>query len=105
MAGSARSEPTAAAPWYRWDGTALVLRLRIQPRASTDELAGPYGDRLKVRITAPPVDGKANAHLCAFLAAHCGVAPSRVALTAGESGRDKTVRIEAPARLPEGVSR
>lgn len=95
----------AAAAWYRWDGPALVLRLRIQPRAAKDELCGPYGDRLKVRITAPPVDGKANAHLCGFLAERCGVAPSKVALTAGESGRDKTVRIEAPARLPEGVSR
>lgn len=93
------------APWYRWDGTALVLRLRIQPRASKDELAGPLGDRLKVRITAPPVDGKANAHLCAFLAEQCGVAQARVALTAGTTGRDKTVRIEAPLRLPEGVSR
>jgi uncharacterized protein (TIGR00251 family) len=93
------------APWYRWDGTALVLRLRIQPRASQDEFAGPHGDRLKVRITAPPVDGKANAHLCAFLAERCGVAAARVALTAGTTGRDKTVRIEAPQRLPEGVSR
>lgn len=94
-----------AAPWYRWDGAALVLRLRIQPRASKDELAGPLGDRLKVRITAPPVDGKANAHLCAFLAATCGVAASRVALTAGVTGRDKTVRIESPTRLPDGVQR
>lgn len=91
--------------WYRWDGTALVLRLRIQPRASDDELCGPYGDRLKVRLTAPPVDGKANAHLCGFLAERCGVAASRVVLTAGATGRDKTVRIEAPTRLPEGVSR
>ena len=91
--------------WYRWDGSALVLRLRIQPRAAHDALVGPHGDRLKVRLTAPPVDGRANAHLCAFLAGVCGVAASRVALTAGTTGRDKTVRIEAPVRLPEGVER
>lgn len=95
----------AATPWYRWDGATLVLRLRVQPRAAQDGIAGPYGDRLKVRITAPPVDGKANDHLCGFLAAACGVGPGRVALVAGETGRDKTVRIEAPVRLPEGVSR
>lgn len=99
---SARPERAA---WYRWDGESLVLRLRIQPRAARDELVGPHGDRLKVRLTAPPVDGKANAHLCGFLAERCGVAASRVALTAGATGRDKTVRIEAPTRLPDGVTR
>lgn len=92
------------APWQRWDGTTLELRLRVQPRAARDEIAGPHGDRLKVRITAPPVDGKANAHLCAFLARCCGVAPSRVTLVAGDSGRDKTVRIAAPATLPPGIA-
>lgn len=91
--------------WYRWDGTALVLRLRIQPRAAKDELVGPFGDRLKVRVTAPPVDGKANDHLCAFLAERCAVAASRVAVIAGATSRDKTVRIEAPQRLPAGVAR
>jgi uncharacterized protein (TIGR00251 family) len=97
--------PAAGEPWYRWDEAALLLRLRIQPRAAKDELCGPHGDRLKVRITAPPVDGKANDHLCRFLAERCGVAASRVALVAGETGRDKTVRIESPQRLPAGVSR
>lgn len=96
---------TTAAPWYRWDGAALVLRLRVQPRAAHDQLAGPYGDRLKVRITAPPVDGRANDHLCSFIAECCGVTASRVALTAGAGSRDKTVRIDAPVRLPAGVSR
>jgi len=95
----------AATPWYRWDGETLLLRVRVQPRAAADGLAGTHGDRLKVRITAPPVDGKANAHLCAYLAGLCGVAPSRATVAAGTTGRDKTVRIDAPLRLPEGVSR
>jgi hypothetical protein len=43
--------------WYRWDGDDLILSLKIQPKASRDELAEPLGDALKVRITAPPVDG------------------------------------------------
>ncbi len=86
--------------WYRWQGEDLLLTLRLQPRASRDEIAGPYGEALKVRITAPPVDGKANAHLLRFLAELFGVAPSAVELLSGETGRDKRVRIRRPRRLP-----
>lgn len=88
------------AAWYRWQGEDLLLTLRLQPRASRDEIAGPYGDALKVRITAPPVDGKANAHLLRFLAELFDVAPSSVELLSGETGRDKRVRIARPRRLP-----
>ncbi|MEJ2694932.1 MAG: DUF167 family protein, partial [Candidatus Thiodiazotropha sp.] len=45
--------------WFRWEGTELILRLRVQPKASKDAFAGPYGEReYKVTLTAPPVDGK-----------------------------------------------
>lgn len=91
------------AAWYRWQGEDLLLTLRIQPRASRDEIAGPYGEALKVRITAPPVDGKANAHLLRFLAEVFDVPPSSVELVSGETGRDKRVRISRPKRLPEGA--
>lgn len=91
--------------WYRWDGPDLVLRLRIQPRAARDEIAGPHGDRLRVRIQAPPVDGKANDHLLRYLALLCQVPRAQVALLAGETGRDKTVRIAAPRAVPSGVLR
>jgi len=92
------------AAWYRWQGEELLLTLRIQPRASRDEIAGPYGDALKVRITAPPVDGKANAHLLRFLADLFGVPPSAVELISGESGRDKRVKISRPKRLPAAAA-
>ena len=49
--------------WFRWESDDLLLSLRVQPRASQDEFVGPHGDHFKVRITAPPVEGKANAHL------------------------------------------
>jgi uncharacterized protein (TIGR00251 family) len=91
------------AAWYRWQGEDLLLTLRIQPRASRDEIAGPYGEALKVRITAPPVDGKANAHLLRFLAELFGVSPSSVELISGETGRDKRVKITRPQRLPDGA--
>jgi len=88
------------AGWYRWDGNDLILEVRVQPRASRDEIVGPHGEQLKVRITAPPVDGKANAHLARYLAKAFGVAPSAVALIGGETGRDKRLRIQAPCELP-----
>lgn len=95
--------PSASSPnpgAWRWDGRDLVLRVQVQPRASRDGFAGLHGDRLKIRLTAAPVDGAANAQLTAFLAAAFGVPKRQVQLVSGASGRAKTVRIEAPARLP-----
>jgi uncharacterized protein (TIGR00251 family) len=92
-------------PWCRWDGDDLVLSLRVQPRASRDELAGPHGDRLRVRVTAPPVDGRANAHLLRFLASAFGVPPAGVRLEGGETGRDKVVRVVRPRRFPAAAGK
>lgn len=92
-------------PWYQWQEENLLLTIRVQPRASRDEIVGPYQDALKVRITAPPVDGKANTHLIRFLAKCFGVAPSRIDLISGEIGRQKRLRIRQPGQLPEGISR
>jgi uncharacterized protein len=89
--------------WHRWDGADLVLTVRVQPRASRDELLL-EGARLKARITAPPVDGAANAHLLRFLAAEFGVAPSRTELVRGATGREKVVRIAAPKLLPDKLA-
>lgn len=88
---------------YVWDGAAVTLRVRVQPRASRDEWAGLQADRFRVRITAPPVDGQANAHLRAFLADVFGVAKNQVTLLAGETSRDKRWRITAPQRWPPGI--
>jgi uncharacterized protein (TIGR00251 family) len=90
--------------WYRWHGDDLVLSVRVQPRASRDELAAPLADALKVRITAPPVDGKANAHLAAFLAKTFGVAKSDVVLESGESSRIKRLRVRKPRQLPKIIT-
>ena len=89
------------APWYQWQGKDMILRVRIQPRAAQDEIAGLYGDRLKVRITAPPTDGRANEHLRAFLAKEFGVPKTRVTLLSGANSRDKRLRIEDPQRIPQ----
>jgi uncharacterized protein (TIGR00251 family) len=86
--------------WFHWRGEDLILDVHVQPRASKDEIAGVHGDRLKVRITTPPVDGKANRHLIAFFAELFKVAKGNVAVLSGESGRDKRIQIKSPKHLP-----
>jgi len=90
-------------PWYRWNNEALILDIRVQPRASRDEIAGPRGERLKIRLTAPPVDGKANQHLLKYLANLCGVRRNQVQLISGANGRNKRIAIEFPKTLPAGI--
>lgn len=86
-----------------WRGDDLLLRCRIQPNARSDGFAGIQGDRLKLCLAAPPVEGKANARAIAFLAAAFGVPKSRVQLVRGASGRDKVFLISAPTAIPEAV--
>lgn len=78
----------------------LVLQCLIQPKASRDEITGVQDDRLKIRITAPPVDGKANAHLLRYLSDVLDVPRSRIELLSGETGKRKTVKIIDMAALP-----
>ena len=82
----------------------LVLRLYIQPKASRDAIVGEHGDELKVAITAPPVDGQANAHLVKFLAKQFKVAKSQVIIEKGELGRHKQVKIIHPQHIPAGIA-
>ncbi len=86
--------------YFRWDGADLLLDCHLQPKASKDEFAGLHGERLKIRISAPPIDGRANAQLLAFIAKAFGVAKSQVSLDSGDSSRQKRVRIQAPRQLP-----
>ncbi|WP_255399598.1 DUF167 family protein [Oceanicoccus sp. KOV_DT_Chl] len=72
----------------------------LQPKACNDEFAGLHAERLKVRISAPPIDGKANKHLQAFIAKQFGVAKTAVTIVHGELGRLKTLRITQPRRIP-----
>ncbi|WP_438957707.1 DUF167 family protein [Porticoccus sp.] len=86
---------------YQWQEGCLLLRCQLQSRASKDEIVGLQGDRLKIRITAPPVDGKANQHLIALVSRWFGTPKSAVSLLRGETGRQKTLQIENPTRLPD----
>lgn len=70
-----------------------MINVLLQPRARQNEIMGKHGDALKIRITAPPVDGKANAHLCRFLASLLDVPASSIDIISGETSRNKRVRI------------
>jgi uncharacterized protein (TIGR00251 family) len=89
------------APWLRDDDGALVLALHVQPGAKRTGVGGAYGDALKVRLAAPPVDGKANAELVRFLAEAFGVPRRNVTIVRGEASRDKTVRVASPRMRPD----
>ena len=75
----------------------IRLRLRVQPRASRTEVAGPHGDALRIRLSAPPVDGAANAELVRYVAELLEVARSAVVITAGHAGRRKTIEVRGVA--------
>lgn len=79
--------------WLRAGGDGVVLTLHIQPGAKRSECAGLHGEALKIRLAAPPVDGRANEALVAFFAKALGVPKSRVELVSGETSRAKRVRV------------
>jgi len=70
------------------------IRVHLTPRAARDEVTGWRNEVLRVRVAAPPVDGKANAALERLLAKALDIAPGRVRVSAGARGREKTVAIE-----------
>jgi uncharacterized protein (TIGR00251 family) len=86
--------------WYRWDGDDLLLWIKAQPKSSRDGFAEVLGDAIKLRVTAPPVEGKANKHIVAWLARQFGVAKSAVSIENGDTSRLKRIRIGSPTRIP-----
>ena len=83
--------------WFRWDGNNLLVNVLVQPRSREDRIIGIHGDALKIKITSPPVDGKANQYLCEFLARLCGISKSAVKLESGDTSRKKRIRIQLPS--------
>lgn len=82
--------------WLRVGERCATLTLHIQPGARKTEVAGLHGDALKIRLAAPPVDGKANAALIAFVAQRLDVAKSAVTLKSGQTSRRKVLEVTAP---------
>ena len=84
----------------RWDQHELIVLCPLQPGAKRSEFVGMHGDRLKIRLQAPPVDGKANSMLIGFLSKAFGVPKHSVQIESGELSRQKRVRICAPVLIP-----
>ena len=71
----------------------LLLTVRVTPRSARDEIVGTHGDALKIRLNAPPVDGKANGRLMRFLGERLEVPLSRIQIVRGQTGREKQVLV------------
>ena len=69
----------------------IKINVRVTPRASKNVVMGRRGDSLAVKLTSPPVEGRANKDLVKFLAKMLGVSPSSVKIVKGETSRDKTL--------------
>lgn len=86
--------------WYRVTADGCVtLTLHIQPGAKKTELAGLHGDALKIRLAAPPVDGKANKALLKFIAETLGMAKTAITLKSGHTSRRKVLEIKGADRI------
>ncbi|MDX1491050.1 MAG: DUF167 family protein [Pseudohongiellaceae bacterium] len=81
------------------------MSCKLQPKAAKDEFVEISEGRMKIRITAPPVDGKANKHLIKFLAKQFKVAQSNIDIISGETSKLKRIRISTPQVVPEALRR
>lgn len=86
-------DPEELAQLLTEDQYGVIMPCWIQPKSSIDAIAGIHGDAIKINITAPPVDGKANEHLCKCVAKLAGIPKSSVELVSGMTSRRKVVRL------------
>jgi len=87
--------------WYQYRDGVLIMQLQVQAGGKSESVVGLHGERLKIRLQTPPVDGRANNRLIEFLADQFGVSRAAVQITHGRSGRAKTVIINNPEQWPE----
>jgi uncharacterized protein (TIGR00251 family) len=89
--------------WYHRTASGWLLDIHAQPGAKVSAVAGLHGEALKIRIAAPPVDGKANEALVEFIARQLGIAKRLVCVEKGVSSRDKRLSVAAPAIDPASL--
>jgi uncharacterized protein (TIGR00251 family) len=89
---------------FQWRGNILTLHIYIQPNASRNAFAGFHDNYLKISVKAPPIEGKANEQLVAFLSKLFSVPKKAVRLQQGSRSRYKTVSIDNPEQLPDWIS-
>jgi len=89
--------------WYRRNGDVLTLTLHVQPGAKRTDVAGLHGEALKIRLAAPPIEGRANDALLKFIAEYFGVPLRQVELKQGGQSRHKVVAITGSKVEPESL--
>lgn len=89
--------------WYRRNGEVLTLTLHVQPGAKRTDVAGLHGEALKIRLAAPPIEGRANEALLRFIAEAFGVPLRQVELKQGGQSRHKVVAITGSKVEPESL--
>jgi uncharacterized protein (TIGR00251 family) len=89
--------------WYRSTGEVLTLTLHIQPGAKRSEVVGLHGEALKIRLAAPPIEGRANEALLKFIAASFNVPVRQVELKQGEQSRQKVLAITGSKVPPDSL--
>jgi uncharacterized protein (TIGR00251 family) len=89
--------------WYRRTGDVLTLTLHVQPGAKRTDVAGLHGEALKIRLAAPPIEGRANEALLKFIAEAFGVPLRQVELKQGGQSRHKVVAITGSKVEPESL--
>jgi len=77
----------------------LIINIKVEPRSSRSEIVGPYGDGIKVKLTSPPVDGKANKELVNLLAKELKIPKKDIEIISGQSSKNKVVRIIGLSRI------
>jgi uncharacterized protein len=82
------------ADWYRRDGEGIILTLHVQPGAKRDEIVGLHGEALKIKLAAPPIEGRANEALMKFIAKLFDVPLRQVELKSGEQSRHKVILVQ-----------
>ncbi|HEU0188474.1 MAG TPA: DUF167 domain-containing protein [Gallionella sp.] len=91
------------AEWYRRRDEVVSLTLHVQPGAKRSEIAGLHGDALKIRLAAPPIEGRANEALLKFIAGIFAVPVRNVELHQGTQSRHKVVAITGSLIDPESL--
>ena len=94
----------ATEPCVRRVGDELAVSVRVQPRASSNEVLDVRNGRLQIRTTAAPADGKANKTVVRLLASFFGIAPSRIRVIRGQTQRNKVLQIAGPVELPPAIA-
>ena len=79
----------------------LTLTIKVEPRSSASGVVGPYGDGLKVKLTSPPVEGKANKELIEVLAKYFGIAKKNVEILSGRFSKNKIVKLHGVKSIDE----